>query len=188
MRASGVSAKAVLIGAMALVLAACGSGEQPPERPAAAAPAASAAPQAETAAPEQPTETELERARREMVNAVTVGASTAPVEMRFDVPEAPTPGRPFTVEVAVLPAAPVLTLRGAVTGSAGLEVVAPAAPVTLEKLQAGSVHRFEVTALSPRAGTRVVNVEVTLELATGPASRTFSVPVVVAAREAAPAA
>ena len=88
---------------------------------------------------------------------------------------------PAAPSFAVLPQTGMLSLRAALSGSEGLELVSPADGVALERLQAGSIHRFTVTAVSARPGTRVVNVAMTLELPTGPATRTFGVPVVIGA-------
>lgn len=157
------------------LLAACG-GDPPPAATPVAGPKPTAPAEASAGAAPDPAVVE---AQQKMVPAVTVGDASAPVELRFDLAAAPKPGEPFTVEFAVLPQTAMLSIRGAVTGSAGLEVVSPVGGVSFEKLQAGTVHRFQVTALSDRPGTRVVNVAMTIELPTGPVTRTFGVPVVV---------
>jgi hypothetical protein len=154
-------------------LAACGS-----DPPPAATPAAGPKPAAPAAAEDEP-DPEVVAVQQQMPRAVTVGAATAPVELRFDLATAPRPGEPFTLELAVLPQSALLSLRAVITGSHGLEVVSPAEGLAFERLQAGSVHRFTITAVSARPGTRVVNVAMRLELPTGPANRTFGVPVVV---------
>ncbi|MFO0334280.1 MAG: hypothetical protein ACK53C_04480 [Pseudomonadota bacterium] len=159
--------------ASAWLVAACGS-----DVPAPATKPAPAAPAAPAAAEDEP-DPEVVAVQQQMPRAVTVGAATAPVELRFDLATAPRPGEPFTLELAVLPQSALLSLRAAITGSDGLEVVSPAEGLAFERLQAGSVHRFTITAVSARPGTRVVNVAMRLELPTGPANRTFGVPVVV---------
>jgi len=120
-------------------------------------------------------------ANRTMASGVPIGASTAPLEVRFDLATVPVPGAPFSIEVAVLPAAPAPVLRLEVTGGEGLSILDPDSPVSFEKVQAGSVSRLHVKASAAAVGTRLVQVRATLELPDGPESRTFAFPVVIGA-------
>jgi hypothetical protein len=131
----------------------------------------------------------VEEARATMLDAITIGSPAAPVDLRYELKTVPVQGKPFDVEFAVLPDATILSLRGLVDGDReGMEVASPAGPVTLEKLQAGTVHRFSATVVPRSLGTRVLTVELQLDLPTGPAKRTFSIPVVVQTPAAAAAA
>ncbi len=120
-------------------------------------------------------------ANRKMAAGVPVGASTAPVEVRFDLATVPIAGQPFEVNVAVLPAAPTPVLHIDVRGGEGLTIVTPEGAVSIEKVQAGTLERLAVKALAAAPGTRVIGITVTLELPTGTESRDFAFPVVVGA-------
>lgn len=124
-------------------------------------------------------------ANRKMAAGVPVGASTAPVEVRFDLASVPVAGQPFDVNVAVLPAAPAPVLRIDVRGGEGLAIVKPDGTVSIEKVQAGTLERLTVTASAATPGTRVLGITVTLELPTGTESRNFAFPVVVGPAAAA---
>lgn len=129
---------------------------------------------------------EIAEANRKMAAGVPVGASTAPVEVRFDIDSPPVAGQPFDVSVAVLPGAPAPVLHIEVRASEGLIVVAPDGPVSIEKVQAGTLERLTVKASSAKSGTRVLTVKVTLELPSGAESRDFAFPLLVGAAAAVP--
>jgi hypothetical protein len=120
-------------------------------------------------------------ANRRMAAGVPVDSSTAPVDVRFDLATVPAAGQPFEVDVGVLPAAPTPLLHVDVRSSEGLSIDAPDGPVSIEKVQAGTVQRITVKLTSATPGTRVLNVKVTLDLPTGAESRDFAYPVIVAA-------
>ena len=61
-----------------------------------------------------------------------------------------------------------------------MALVAPAAAQSLEKVQAGAVLHVPVTAQASVPGTHVIDIGVTLELPTGPETRAFAIPVIVA--------
>lgn len=157
------------LAALLLVVAGCGGDKK------------AAAPKAATAASAQvEIDPEVAAAQKSMVQAVTVGTRNAPVDLRFDLRAAPVQNQPFDVEFAVLPEATAVTLRASVTGQGGLLVTSPSEPVLLEKLSAGSVHRFSATAVSEHTGAQVIELQVAMDLPTGQSVRTFTVPVIVA--------
>jgi hypothetical protein len=110
--------------------------------------------------------------------AMTVGTSRAPVEVRFGLAAVPQPGQPADVELIVLTQVAVPTVRVEVRSEGDLNVVEPAAPVALDKVQAGTVHSIKVQVVPARAGTSTLTVAVTLEQPTGPEQRTFQLPIV----------
>jgi hypothetical protein len=116
---------------------------------------------------------------RTMSAGVPMGPSTAPVEVRFDLPAVPAVDTPFDLTVAVLPTAAAPSLRVEVRGSDGLVIQDPASPVIFQKVQAGSVVRVPVKASSAEAGSRVVMVKVILDLPAGAEERGFAFPVIV---------
>jgi hypothetical protein len=123
-------------------------------------------------------------ANRTMAAGVPMGTTTAPVEVRFDVPRVPVAGQPFEVRVAVLPQALAPVLRIEIEPSEGLAVTEPEGPLAREKVGAGTLERVTVKASSATPGTRILTVKVTLELPTGAESRAFAFPLVVRAASA----
>jgi hypothetical protein len=156
-----------------LLLGACGRGGD------AAAPAPPKQAKKAARPVESAADLAVAEANRKMVGGVPVGSSTAPVDVRFNLPAAPVRQQPFKVELAVLPQAPAPVLHVDVQGGEGLSVTDPTGPVLLEKVQAGTVQRLTVTATSEQPGTRIIEVRVTLELPAGAESREFAFPVVV---------
>jgi hypothetical protein len=142
----------------------------PPSTPAASKPTASSAAAVESGVAD---------ATRTMAVAVTVGARTAPVEARYDLPAAPVAGQAFKIDVVVLPQAASPLVRVELKADEGMTVVEPAAAQSLEKVQAGAVLHVPVTAQASVPGTHVIDIGVTLELPTGPETRGFAIPVIV---------
>jgi hypothetical protein len=172
-------ARVVTVMGCVLTLAAC---HRAPEAP---APPPVRRAQKPVVPAEPPVDPAVAEANRTMAAGVPVGATTAPVDVRFDLPSVPIAGRPFEVRVAVLPQALAPVLRIEVDASEGLVVAEPDGPLSREKVQAGTLEEVTVRATAATAGTRILTVKVTLELPSGPESRAFAFPVVVAAHAAA---
>jgi hypothetical protein len=170
------AAASAVLGAL-LALGAC----QKPGGPAASPPHPGTASRPVVHLGGPPPDAAVIEATRRMAAGVPVGASTAPVEVRFDLATVPVAGQPFEVSVAVLPAAPAPVLHIEVHGGEGLSIAEPAGPVSIEKVQAGTLERLTVRATAAKPGTRVLGVTVTLELPTGTESRDFAFPLIVAA-------
>jgi hypothetical protein len=118
-------------------------------------------------------------ATRRMAAGVPMGAGTAAVDVRFDLPSAPAAGRPFDVEIAVLPQAPSPVLHIDLQPGDGIAVQSMDGALSVEKVQAGSLARVVVRAVAATPGTRIFGVKVTLEEPTGAETREFAFPVVV---------
>ena len=170
--AAGALALGVLLLAVPLALGGC---HRQPDS-ATPAPAAPKAPLKADAA----VELTVADVTRTMAAAVTVGPRTAPVEARYDLPVAPVVGQAFKLNIAILPHAASPLVRVELTGSEGLKLLDPVTAQSLERVQAGAVLRVPVTAQASAVGTQVIDVGVTLELPTGPESRAFAIPVIVA--------
>ena len=162
-----------LLLATPLALAGCHRQSDPATKPASPA-AARPAPKADSSA-----EPGAADPSRTMAAAVTLGPRTAPVEARYDLPAAPTPGQVFKLDIAILPQAASPLVRVELRPSKGLTVLDPVTAQSLERVQAGAVLRLPVTLQAAAAGTHVLDVAVTLELPTGPESRAFAVPLIV---------
>lgn len=156
------TARGVLLGGALLPwLAGCGSGET-------SAPSKAANEAARVA-----------HITRDLVEGVPMGKPVAPVEVKFGLLSTPQPGQPFKVRVVLLPSATVPSMAVDVSGSEGLVLLDPIAPVTLEKVSAGSVHEVTVTAQAPTAGGFVLNVAVTLDDPLGEQTRVLAFPLLV---------
>ncbi|MEY4376825.1 MAG: hypothetical protein RJB26_1375 [Pseudomonadota bacterium] len=121
----------------------------------------------------------VEHITRDLVEGVPMGKPVAPVEVKFGLMSSPQPGVPFKVRVVLLPGATVPTMDVEVSGSEGLVLLDPVAPVTLERVSAGSVREVTVTAQAPTAGGFVLNVAVTLDDPLGEQTRVLAFPVLV---------
>lgn len=161
---------AVTLSAALGLLAGCGDGERAGTSAPAGKPAAS------TDAPVDPAVAE---ATKRTTAALTVGRATAPVEVRFAVGAVPRAGQPVDVELALVTQVAVPTVRVDVQGAADVQVVEPATTVSLDKVQAGTLHTIPVRAVPSRDGTTTLTVGVTLQQPTGSESRTFQLPIVV---------
>ncbi len=131
-----------------------------------------------------PTKAATEAARvanitRDLTEGVPMGKPVAPVEVKFGLTSPPEPGVPFKVRVVLLPGATVPAMQVKVSGSEGLVLLDPVAPVTLEKISAGTVHELTVTAQAPVAGGFVLNVAVTLADPLGEQTRVMAFPLLV---------
>ena len=176
---AGASTGAPVLGLLplAVLLLALGGCHRQPEP--AAPPPTAAAPKAPPKA-DAGVDPAVAEVSRTMATAVTVGPRTAPVEARYDLPGVPVIGLGFKLDLAVLPQAASPLLRVELRASEGLTVIDPVATQSLEHVQAGAVLHVPVTLQATTTGTHVLDVGVTLELPTGPESRTFAVPVIVA--------
>lgn len=168
----GARATTVAMAGLLAALAACG-GDEP------ASPAATAARPAPVV--DAPVDPAVAAAAKRTTAALTVGRATAPVEVRFAVGAVPRAGEPVDVELALVTQVAVPTVRIDVQGGADVQVVEPATTVSLDKVQAGTLHTIPVRAVPSRDGTTTLTVAVTLQQPTGPESRTFQLPFVVGA-------
>ena len=91
----------------------------------------------------------------------------------------PTSSHSSSIRVVLLPGATVPTMDVEVSASEGLVLLDPIAPVTLDKVSAGTVHQVTVTAQAPAAGGYVLNVAVTLDDPAGEQTRVLAFPILV---------
>jgi len=166
---------------VAALLAAC-------QRQTAATPAATPAVNAANTVAPPPGPTAAEQTAG-MVEAVTVGKSTVPVAVKFDLSARPTVGQPLQVSLAVLPRIGADPAVLAVDDSAALQLAPGSAPIEIPAVQPGQVYRQTVTVTPTVDGVLLLGVQVSLKHDEISETRTFSVPVIVApATGAAPAA
>ena len=155
----------------AVLLAAChGESKQ--------APAVTAAPAAVAPVVKRgPTPEELTAG---MVEAVTIGKSTAAVAVKFDLPQRPSVGRRFDVVIAVLPQIAASSAMVQVVGSEGLQLAPNFAPIEIPSLDPTQVYRLSIPVTPTADGVHLLGLSVSLKQDDLAESRSFSVPIIVA--------
>ena len=155
---------------VAVLLAACH--DEPKQ-----APAATAAPAAAPVVKRGPTPDELTAG---MVEAVTIGKSTAPVAVKFDLPQRPSVGKRFEIVIAVLPQIAASSAMVQVVGSDGLQLAPNLAPIEIPSLDPGQVYRLSIPVTPTADGVHLLGLSVSLKQDDSAESRSFSVPIIVA--------
>ena len=121
-----------------------------------------------------------ERSTQDMVSAVSPGKGGPPVELKFELRDAPKAGEALEVDVAVLPDAPAINrLSGQFTGSDGIDLVDGGDLAAVDKPAQGSAIRHVMHVLPKKDGIFTLNAAVTVDLADDSVTRTFTIPVIV---------
>jgi hypothetical protein len=155
-----------------LLLAAChGDSSQAPE------PTLAAHSKKPAAVKRGPTPDELTAG---MVEAVTIGKSTVPITVKFELHERPVVGRPLDVIIAVLPQVTgAATLQ--VTGSAGLQLAPGAETVKIPSIESAQAYRVTISTTPTADGVQGLGINVSVTHDDTTEARSFSVPVIVSA-------
>jgi hypothetical protein len=120
-----------------------------------------------------------------MVEAVTLGKSTLPVAVKFDLPRPPQVGQPFEVVIAVMPQEAAGSALVEALGSDGLQLGAGAATLEIPSPAAGQVYRLTIPVIPSAEGVQFLGLVVSLKRDDVVESRSFSVPLIVGAGPAA---
>ena len=156
----------------ALLLGACGSGDNPS---AATSSYNAKARKAQQAAKPKPGTEDL----ADMVAAVTAAKSGPPVEVKFALGQKPEVGQPLEVNVAVVPGAPApLAIAVAFQSGEGLEIVSGGDSLTVDKPADGTPIRRTVKVLPQQDGIFSVSTVVTLTEPHETPVRTFEIPII----------
>ena len=155
-----------------LLLAAChGDSSQAPQ-PKLAAPA-----KAPAAVKRGPTPEELTAG---MVEAATLGKSTVPVAVKFDLSERPAVGQPLEIVIAILPQiAGSVTLQ--VSGSDGLQLAPGVGAIQIPSVEPTQAYRVTVATTPTADGVQLLGLDVSVTHDDTTETRSFAVPVIVAA-------
>jgi hypothetical protein len=142
------------------------------------APVASVAPQtsAPAAVKRGPTPAELTAG---MVEAATLGKSSVPVGVKFDLGGRPVVGQPLEVVFAVMPQVVASSGSLKVTGGEGLQIGPDAGPVEIPSLDPTEVYRVSVTITPTADGVQLLGLNVTLKHDEATEMRSFAVPIIV---------
>jgi hypothetical protein len=115
-----------------------------------------------------------------MVEAVTIGKSTAPVAVKFDLPQRPSVGKRFEIVIVVLPQTAASSATVQVTGSEGLQLAPNLAPIEISSLDPAQVYRLSIPVTATADGVHLLGLSVSLKQDDIVESRSFSVPIIVA--------
>jgi hypothetical protein len=114
-----------------------------------------------------------------MVEAVTLGKSTVPVALKFDLGGRPMVGQPLQVVLAVMPQVEASSATLQVTGGEGLQIGPDAGPVEIPTLDPSEVYRVNVMITPTADGVQMLGLNVTLKHDEATETRSFSVPIIV---------
>jgi hypothetical protein len=114
-----------------------------------------------------------------MVEAVTVGKSTVPVTVKFDLPERPVVGQPLDVVVAIMPQIAADPAVLVATGSDGLQLAPGGGPVEIPSVEPAQVYRHDIRMIPTAEGVYLISLSVSLKHDEMTETRTFALPVIV---------
>ena len=121
-----------------------------------------------------------ERSPQDMVSAVSAGKGGPPVELKFELRDAPKAGEALEVDIAVLPDSPAINrLYGKFIGGEGIDLVEGGDLAAVDKPAQGTVIRHVVRVLPKKDGIFTLNAAVTVDLADDSVTRTFTIPLIV---------
>jgi hypothetical protein len=165
-----MNAKAgTLLSMMALALTACGGGARQGAQPAAAA----------SPKTTRPVGAPLER---DTVRAVNSAHSTTPIDLRFELQDKPMVNTASGIELAVIPDAKsvISHIRLSFQTIDGLDL-ADTSPVNIDKPEPGVALTQNVGVVPRRAGVLYLTVTAIIDDDNGSLSRSYTIPIVVAA-------
>ncbi len=114
----------------------------------------------------------------DMNAAVSAVKGPSPVNVKFQMADRPQPGRPLTVEFALIPDATVLSLAAKFEGDEGLAVVGGDQAPAVEKPPANVPIRHSVTVLPKSDGIYTVTATVTFAIGEETKARVYSIPLI----------
>jgi hypothetical protein len=164
----------LLAGVVALCLSACGGGSDPAasntpsQHPAARKPGA--------AAKKGPSVAEQTAG---MVSAVTLGKSTVPVALKFDLGAKPRVGTPLAIDLAVLPQVPADGGKVSITSAEGFEPLPESAASPLDPMAPDEVYRRSIRVTPTKTGVLLLSLGVDLTHDEITETRQFTIPVLV---------
>jgi hypothetical protein len=114
-----------------------------------------------------------------MVEAATIGKSTVPVALKFDLSSRPSVGQPLEVILAVMPQIEAASATLQVLGSDGLQMTTGNAPIEIAPADPTQVYREKLTMTPLQEGVQLLNLSVALKHDDIVETRAFSLPVIV---------
>jgi hypothetical protein len=167
------SAVALLVAAL---LAGCGAGKQPESATDAGVPEpAQAEPVAKLPAAAPANEVDKES---RMATAVTDGKTSAPVDMKYDLPSKPGVGVPFEVELAFDARMTADALEVEISEAPGLVVVSEKT-IKFEPVEGGQSYTTKLLVKGDNPGLYYIGVVAKMSTSVQTESRAFAIPVVI---------
>jgi hypothetical protein len=115
-----------------------------------------------------------------MVEAATIGKSTVPVAVKFDLGSTPVLGQPLDIAVAIMPQIPADSVSLQSTGSDGLRVTPDSGPIGFPSVEPTQVYRHTVNLVPSAEGVQLLGLSVALQHDEITETRTFAIPIIVA--------
>jgi len=116
-----------------------------------------------------------------MVEAVTIGKSTVPVAVKFELASRPTLGQPLEVAIALLPQIEANSAAVQVSGSGGLKLLPTDGATEIPAVDPTQAYRIKLTVTPTADGVQMLNLNVSLNHDDIAETRTFAIPVIVSA-------
>ena len=113
-----------------------------------------------------------------MATAVVDGKTTAPVDMKYDLPSKPGLGEPFEVELAFDTRSPADMLEVEITEAPGLTIVGEKT-LKFAPVEAGQSYTAKVLAKGDNPGLYYIGVVAKMSTKVQTESRAFAIPVVI---------
>lgn len=165
------------VGALAAMLAGCGAGKEP-ESATDAAPTEPAKTESVAGLPATPPATAADEKEKRMATAVTDGKTSAPVDMKYDLPAKPDVGLPFEVELAFDTRLAANALEVEINEAPGL-VVASEKSFKFEPVEGGRTYTTRILVKGDNPGLYYIGVVAKMSTSVQTESRAFAIPVVI---------
>ena len=114
-----------------------------------------------------------------MVEAVTIGKSTVPVAVKFDLAARPILGQPLDIAIALLPQIEANSAAVQVSGSEGLKLAPGDGSTQIPSVDPTQAYRLKLTVTPTADGVHLLNLSVSLNHDDIAETRTFAIPVIV---------
>ncbi len=116
-----------------------------------------------------------------MVEAVTLGKSTVPVALKFEIASQPTVGKPFEVALAIMPQIAAGPAVLDVTDSDNLRLPSGSSPIEIPAVDPAQVYRQTLQVTPTAEGVQLLGLSISLKHDEITETRMFSVPLIVVA-------
>jgi hypothetical protein len=115
-----------------------------------------------------------------MVEAATSGKTTAPLQLKFELPQRPVAGQPFSLSLALIPGVAAQSMTLQFGESAGL-TVADSADRPIGAVQPDTPYRQEVTLSAAADGVYFLSLNASIVHDAIVETRSYSIPIIVSA-------
>jgi hypothetical protein len=133
---------------------------------------------ADTAAPSRPRQADP---TAEMVTAVSGATERAPVELKFHLADRPELGKPFDVEIAVVPVGDIDRVAASFHVGPGLELRNGEQMAAIQNPEPNTPINHKITLVPQQDGIFFVSATVHVDAPTESLTRTFTFPIIAGA-------